>query len=435
MTALKATVRKLRGGSGAFRGAERALDVIAIGCLTAAEAAAQDAAKVDSLLREHIKASAFEWAKRKYIEERGWDLASQRVSAVSAEYEGVRRVFLVSAIMYKQCEQNLGHLETNQLKQYLKMVADICTKEQKLIWLARIDEFLLDRLRIVLRWGQMMGEGVKAIVQWEFRLIRKRLSEILLFAGVPVSHQLFRAGHSFQKFWGLLMVTKREDWDEVAYNDAVNEHCRILITTEAGEVEKYFQASHHKTQVHMQDHFRRATRDAHLPFFQQVNEAIEALNQLEKMRTLKSAKEGGKEGFEKTSIRMVQRLQKGTALFGLRIAEQGGTVELRMAEKEKERKKAKREFQQVLERADDTADRGARGVQGPLVESEAVELTDAIEYINSNRNPESLIEAYKESTKRIESLCKLFGLKFEGEEKESEEREEREDEEMDAATV
>uniref|UniRef100_A0A0G4I2A3 Uncharacterized protein n=1 Tax=Chromera velia CCMP2878 TaxID=1169474 RepID=A0A0G4I2A3_9ALVE len=78
MTALKATVRKLRGGSGAFRGAERALDVIAIGCLTAAEAAAQDAAKVDSLLREHIKASAFEWAKRKYIEERGWDLASQR---------------------------------------------------------------------------------------------------------------------------------------------------------------------------------------------------------------------------------------------------------------------------------------------------------------------------------------------------------------------
>uniref|UniRef100_A0A0G4HB01 Uncharacterized protein n=1 Tax=Chromera velia CCMP2878 TaxID=1169474 RepID=A0A0G4HB01_9ALVE len=182
-------VRKLRGGSGAFWGVERALDVTAIGCLTAAEAAAQDAAKVDSLLREHIKASAFEWAKRKCIEERAWDLASQQVSAVSAEYEGVRRVSL-------------------------------------------------------------------------------------------------------------------------------------------------------------------------------VNEAIEALNQLEKMRTLKSAKEGGKEGFEKTSIRMVQRLQKGTALFGLRIAEQGGTVELRMAEKEKEkeRKKAKREFQQVFERADDTADRGAQGV-------------------------------------------------------------------------
>uniref|UniRef100_A0A0K6S994 Uncharacterized protein n=1 Tax=Chromera velia CCMP2878 TaxID=1169474 RepID=A0A0K6S994_9ALVE len=51
MTALKATVRKLRGGSGAFWGAEKALDVTAIGCLTAAEAAAQDAAKVDSLLR------------------------------------------------------------------------------------------------------------------------------------------------------------------------------------------------------------------------------------------------------------------------------------------------------------------------------------------------------------------------------------------------
>uniref|UniRef100_A0A0G4HSP6 Uncharacterized protein n=1 Tax=Chromera velia CCMP2878 TaxID=1169474 RepID=A0A0G4HSP6_9ALVE len=116
-TALKAIIRRLRGGSGAFAGSQAVvlsgIDVAAIGCLTTVQAAAMNVNVLNASLREQISESADLWAKEKYIEER------------EAKIAGVE-------------------------------------------WLAKADAFLLDRLRIVLRWRDFTGEGVKAIVQWEF---------------------------------------------------------------------------------------------------------------------------------------------------------------------------------------------------------------------------------------------------------------------------
>uniref|UniRef100_A0A0G4G1G5 Uncharacterized protein n=1 Tax=Chromera velia CCMP2878 TaxID=1169474 RepID=A0A0G4G1G5_9ALVE len=257
-TALKATIRRLRGGSGAFTGSQAVvpsgIDVTAIGCLTAAQAAAVNANALDASLREQISESADLWAKEKCIEERGAEIAAQRVSAHSVEYEGVRRVALFISIPQKQCDQNLDHLGLNQIMMYFKLFLDLCAVADNLQgveWLAKADAFLLDRLRIVLRWRDFTGEGVKAIVQWEFQRIRENMGDFLVATGMPFDHNLARAGRSFKKYWDLTLVKKREDWREEEYNAAVNEHCQILIKHEKGEVGKYYQTSHHRSQVHM----------------------------------------------------------------------------------------------------------------------------------------------------------------------------------------